>query len=101
MKFIVFFFFQAEDGIRDGRVTGVQTCALPISDIGGGLYNEKGFDIPKVIDWVYTQKKPLQGFPDGGTKMSPRDVLFQSCDIAIPAAIENQITEKKDRKSVV
>src|SRR5437870_12581120 len=28
-----FFFFQAEDGIRDGHVTGVQTCALPISTI--------------------------------------------------------------------
>src|SRR5258708_4593237 len=28
--FIVFFFFQAEDGIRDDLVTGVQTCALPI-----------------------------------------------------------------------
>src|SRR5690348_17824463 len=28
---VFFFFFQAEDGIRDGRVTGVQTCALPIS----------------------------------------------------------------------
>src|SRR5207253_7808942 len=27
----VSFFFQAEDGIRDGHVTGVQTCALPIS----------------------------------------------------------------------
>src|SRR5205809_2789658 len=27
---IVFFFFQAEDGIRDVAVTGVQTCALPI-----------------------------------------------------------------------
>src|SRR5439155_12894200 len=27
------FFFQAEDGIRDGHVTGVQTCALPISRI--------------------------------------------------------------------
>src|SRR5690348_18196791 len=27
---VFFFFFQAEDGIRDGRVTGVQTCALPI-----------------------------------------------------------------------
>src|SRR3989454_3217217 len=26
-----FFFFQAEDGIRDYKVTGVQTCALPIS----------------------------------------------------------------------
>src|SRR5690554_6955186 len=28
----VFFFFQAEDGIRDADVTGVQTCALPISE---------------------------------------------------------------------
>src|SRR6266498_4603634 len=40
-----FFFFQAEDGIRDADVTGVQTCALPISavlaavagDVVGGL----------------------------------------------------------------
>src|SRR5699024_11899135 len=30
----VCFFFQAEDGIRDRNVTGVQTCALPISDAG-------------------------------------------------------------------
>src|SRR5256885_7531201 len=31
---IFFFFFQAEDGIRDYKVTGVQTCALPISRLG-------------------------------------------------------------------
>src|SRR3712207_7867414 len=31
---MVFFFFQAEDGIRDIGVTGVQTCALPISHAG-------------------------------------------------------------------
>src|SRR3989338_454396 len=30
------FFFQAEDGIRDGTVTGVQTCALPI--MGGAIW---------------------------------------------------------------
>src|SRR5215813_3166624 len=30
MRFCFFFFFQAEDGIRDADVTGVQTCALPI-----------------------------------------------------------------------
>src|SRR5256885_5445932 len=29
--YFFFFFFQAEDGIRDYKVTGVQTCALPIS----------------------------------------------------------------------
>src|SRR3989441_7363568 len=32
MLFFLFFFFQAEDGIRDKLVTGVQTCALPIFD---------------------------------------------------------------------
>src|SRR2546429_6706680 len=31
----LFFFFQAEDGIRDVAVTGVQTCALPISILKG------------------------------------------------------------------
>src|SRR2546422_10977556 len=31
----LFFFFQAEDGIRDVAVTGVQTCALPISSVDG------------------------------------------------------------------
>src|SRR3712207_7272306 len=31
LLFYIFFFFQAEDGIRDIGVTGVQTCALPIS----------------------------------------------------------------------
>src|SRR5690606_40088133 len=30
------FFFQADDGIRDFHVTGVQTCALPISTLGEG-----------------------------------------------------------------
>jgi len=34
---LFFFFFQAEDGIRDHCVTGVQTCALPISTIGEGI----------------------------------------------------------------
>src|SRR3984893_19106491 len=32
--FTFFIFFQAEDGIRDGHVTGVQTCALPICTPG-------------------------------------------------------------------
>src|SRR2546426_2136036 len=36
----VFFFFQAEDGIRDYKVTGVQTCALPISTASDSLRKE-------------------------------------------------------------
>src|SRR2546430_16788945 len=34
-----FFFFQAEDGIRDLTVTGVQTCALPISTVLLNIFN--------------------------------------------------------------
>src|SRR5437870_9361785 len=34
-RMLKFFFFQAEDGIRDGHVTGVQTCALPILQVAG------------------------------------------------------------------
>src|SRR2546430_13408692 len=39
-----FFFFQAEDGIRDLTVTGVQTCALPISAAAFGLLH---------LEWVH------------------------------------------------
>src|SRR5256885_2954886 len=42
---LVFFFFQAEDGIRDYKVTGVQTCALPIlldpADAGASFRHKK------------------------------------------------------------
>src|SRR5207249_7376948 len=34
----IVFFFQAEDGIRDRNVTGVQTCALPISQQAGKIF---------------------------------------------------------------
>src|SRR5215204_4391485 len=38
-----FFFFQAEDGIRDHCVTGVQTCALPISIWAAEVLDENRF----------------------------------------------------------
>src|SRR5216684_7757573 len=39
---LCFFFFQAEDGIRDVAVTGVQTCALPISKLLAGAMEALG-----------------------------------------------------------
>src|SRR5260370_19935033 len=46
----IFFFFQAEDGIRDSSVTGVQTCALPISIVDGDrlLYFYQGGLTPRI-----------------------------------------------------
>src|SRR6266496_5859588 len=45
--FFFFFFFQAEDGIRDLYVTGVQTCALPISTLLGSAVslNRAGYPL--------------------------------------------------------
>src|SRR5690348_17633256 len=58
MLFFFFFFFQAEDGIRDGRVTGVQTCALPIYDTRGycpvcgiGLSQNAPFSVRRSLKW--------------------------------------------------
>src|SRR2546429_8160955 len=54
MLIVYFFFFQAEDGIRDVAVTGVQTCALPISSMLprnmfessiDGQKNKRGVDV--------------------------------------------------------
>src|SRR6266566_7914549 len=42
-----FFFFQAEDGIRDYKVTGVQTCALPISFAGRSRSRSLRVDVPR------------------------------------------------------
>jgi glutamate dehydrogenase (NAD(P)+) len=69
-----------------------------LADIHGGLYNEKGFDVPAVENWVVQQRQPLPDFPGGGTRMTAQEVLFQPCDIVVPAAIENQITSENVRR---
>src|SRR5438093_12733393 len=43
----IFFFFQAEDGIRDWSVTGVQTCALPICG-PGARSAARGLAVPRI-----------------------------------------------------
>jgi glutamate dehydrogenase (NAD(P)+) len=65
-----------------------------VSDVNGGLYDERGFDVPKIFDWVQVQKKPLPDYPGGGARLQTKDVLFQPCDVALPAAVENQITRE-------
>src|SRR6266542_579346 len=66
----MFFFFQAEDGIRDATVTGVQTCALPISrgveraDVDGHGDDAAGDDLRAVQDSAVR----------AGRRLAPRDV---------------------------
>src|SRR2546430_12021513 len=59
------FFFQAEDGIRDLTVTGVQTCALPISDTSHRLDRSRSRSIDpfkplsrKLVGFCFTTSRP-------------------------------------------
>src|SRR2546430_1450331 len=49
VSLVFFFFFQAEDGIRDLTVTGVQTCALPIS-LFPGIVGYEDTVIPQLVN---------------------------------------------------
>ena len=55
-EYMFFFFFQAEDGIRDISVTGVQTCALPISERMKGVGRQllKGRDLLMAVAIIFT-----------------------------------------------
>src|SRR5207253_5434862 len=69
--FFFFFFFQAEDGIRDGHVTGVQTCALPIStyrSLGGSRLAPEVVQaaIPacyEIMERIYNDPARCDSFP--------------------------------------
>src|SRR2546429_4506503 len=84
-----FFFFQAEDGIRDVAVTGVQTCALPIY-----LYND-------ILTSPEAKKLDANGIFE---KIAIRDVQ-DACDIFKPVYAETKrrdgYVSLEDRKSVV
>src|SRR5690625_6257927 len=67
--FIFFFFFQAEDGIRDGHVTGVQTCALPIYLGTGTKYGYSGLVTGEHLNAAAL----LGGRPVGALRMSNAD----------------------------
>src|SRR5690625_7126897 len=57
----MFFFLQAEDGIRDGHVTGVQTCALPI--------------------WESVQESFVLLYPEGMVKLNhSASEILKRCD---------------------
>jgi glutamate dehydrogenase (NAD(P)+) len=65
---------------------------VAVSDSTGGIHNEKGLDVTRVLQWK-KEHGTVQGFP-GATDVSNADVLEVECDILIPAALENQITSR-------
>src|SRR5436305_10448338 len=74
--FCLFFFFQAEDGIRDADVTGVQTCALPI--------------LIRILHFC----RLTRGFGEGGFVLNGRNVEFLS-PTKLRAAVATRSEERR------
>src|SRR5256885_10495358 len=85
------FFFQAEDGIRDYKVTGVQTCALPIFTVTALLMRAHGVATPTA---VVVDSKSLAALPARTVAVLPFENLSAEPDSGHPSL-------SLDRKSVV
>ncbi len=75
---------------------------VAVSDVFGGIYNEKGLNIPAVVQHVKKTGR-VEGFPDA-EPITNEMVLEAPCDILVPAALQGQITRKnasKIRASIV
>jgi glutamate dehydrogenase (NAD(P)+) len=73
-------------------MTAEKATIVAVSDSTGGIHNPNGLEISKVIAWKQ-EHGTVQGFP-GSKDISNADLLEVECDILIPAALENQITER-------
>jgi glutamate dehydrogenase (NAD(P)+) len=68
---------------------------VAVTDWMGGVYNDKGLDVPKVHDFV-SQHRTVNGFP-GGEPIDNEKMFALDVDILVPAALENQITMENAR----
>jgi glutamate dehydrogenase (NAD(P)+) len=65
---------------------------IAVSDVKSGVLNPNGLDLARVDAWLKDHRL-LEGLPDAQA-ISNSDLLEVPCDLLIPAAIQNQITEK-------
>jgi glutamate dehydrogenase (NAD(P)+) len=64
---------------------------VAVTDWKGGVYNARGLDIPKLIEYAAAHDKTVDGF-EGGEPLGNDKLWSLDVDVLIPAALENQIT---------
>ncbi len=66
---------------------------VAIGDHTATFYNEKGIDIKAALDYAAKNNRVLKGFT-GGTEIGSNDILTCKCDVVVPAALQNVISEE-------
>ncbi len=80
-------------GAAAARAAAAVGCKIvAVSDVRSGLINPSGIDLVALDEWV-AGSGLIEGF-EGGDRCAPADVLEVPCEILIPAAIQQQITEQ-------
>jgi glutamate dehydrogenase (NAD(P)+) len=64
---------------------------IAVSDVDGGVYDPRGLDLAS-LDRHLAARAPLKEFP-AAERVTPGELLELPCDVLIPAAIQNQVTE--------
>jgi glutamate dehydrogenase (NAD(P)+) len=67
-----------------------------VSDVSGGIYNPKGLDLAALQEHI-AKKGSVTGFA-GGDPLTNEELLIQPCDVLVPAALDQVITEKNAGK---
>ena len=73
---------------------------VAVSDVGGGLHNEDGLDIPNLFQHSYVERKPVGEFAGGGDPITNDELWNVSCDWLIPAALGGVITKERNAASI-
>lgn len=66
---------------------------VAIGDHTATFYNEKGIDVQAALDYAAKNGRVLKGFT-GGTVIGANDILTCKCDVLVPAALQNVISEE-------
>lgn len=67
---------------------------VAVSDVSGGIASPNGLDIPKIKAFLAVQGNYLKDYQEKGVShISNEELLTADCDVLIPAALENQVTE--------
>ena len=68
---------------------------IAVSDWSGGVMNKDGLDIPKILEFLSDRSRSLKDYEaEGAEHITNEELLTCDCDVLIPAALENQITEE-------
>jgi glutamate dehydrogenase (NAD(P)+) len=79
-------------GVAAQELVASGATVLAVSDISGGVYNERGLDLSAARVWS-AEKGALEGYP-GGEHVTNAELLELPCDILVLAALEDQLTSE-------